>query len=62
MTREIVFKTNRRPLCTSLIEKRLKLTMPGYGSYMLARVHAFKALGVSFGEYRLLMRRLGIKP
>jgi hypothetical protein len=23
---------------------------------MLARVHAFKALGVSFGEYRLLMR------
>ncbi len=56
VTREIVFKTNRRPLCTSLIEKRLKLTMPGYGSYMLARVHAFKALGVSFGEYRLLMR------
>ena len=56
VTREIVFKTNRRPLCTSLIEKRLKLTMPGYGSYMLARVHAFKALGVNFGEYRLLMR------
>ena len=56
VTREIVFKTNRRPLCTSLIEKRLKLTMPGYGSYMLARVHAFKSLGVGFGEYRLLMR------
>lgn len=55
-TREIVFKTNRRPLCTSLIEKRLALTMAGYGSYMLARVHAFKALGVNFGEYRLLMR------
>lgn len=56
VTREIVFKTNRRPLCTSLIEKRLALTMAGYGSYMLARVHAFKALGVNFGEYRLLMR------
>jgi hypothetical protein len=56
VTREIVFKTDRRPLCTSLIEKRLKLKTPGYGSYMLARVHAFKALGVGFGDYRLLMR------
>ncbi len=56
VTREIVFKTNRRPLCTSLIEKRLALKTPGYGSYMLARVEAFKALGVGFGEYRLLMR------
>ena len=56
VTREIVFKTNRRPLCTSLIEKRLALTMAGYGSYLLARVHAFKSLGVDFGEYRLLMR------
>lgn len=52
--REIVFKTNRRPLCTSLIEKRLKLKKPGYGSYMLARVYAFKELGVSFGDYKLL--------
>lgn len=56
VTREIVFKTNRRPLCTSLIEKRLALKTPGYGSYMLARVEAFKALGVGFVEYRLLMR------
>ncbi|MDD4101134.1 MAG: hypothetical protein PHU80_00700, partial [Kiritimatiellae bacterium] len=55
VTREIVFKTNRRPLCSSLIEKRLALKKAGYGSYMLARVHAFKALGVDFGEYRLLM-------
>ncbi len=53
-TREIVFKTNRRPLCTSLIEKRLAQKTSGYGSYMLARVEAFKALGVGFGEYRLL--------
>jgi len=56
VTREIVFKTNRMPLCTSLVEKRLKLRTPGYGSYMLARVQAFKSLGVNFGEYRLLMR------
>jgi hypothetical protein len=56
VTREIVFKTDRRPLCTSLIEKRLALKTPGYGSYMLARVEASKALGVDFGEYRLLMR------
>ena len=55
VTREIVFKTNRSPLCSSLIEKRLALKKAGYGSYMLARVHAFKALGVGFGEYRLLM-------
>lgn len=56
VTREIEFKTNRRPLCARMIEKRLKLPTPGYGSYLLARVHAFKALGVSFGEYRLLVR------
>jgi hypothetical protein len=30
--------------------------MRSYGSYMLARVQAFKSLGVNFGEYRLLMR------
>lgn len=52
--REVVFKTNRRPLCVSLIEKQLKLNRPGYGSYMLARVYAFKELGVNFGEYKLL--------
>ncbi|MDD2455656.1 MAG: hypothetical protein PHE10_04920 [Kiritimatiellae bacterium] len=57
VTREIVFKTNRRPLCSSLIEKRLALKKAGYGSYMLARVEAFKALGVGFGEYRLLTRQ-----
>ncbi|MDA3927247.1 MAG: hypothetical protein PF904_21460 [Kiritimatiellae bacterium] len=55
-TREIVFKTNRRPLCTSLIEKRLASQNPGYGSYLLARVHAFKSLGINIGEYRLLTR------
>ena len=56
VTRQVEFKTNRRPLCTSRIEKRLKLRRRGYGSYLLARVHAFQALGVNLGEYRLLMR------
>ena len=54
VTREIEFKTNHRPLCTRWIEKRLKLPKPGYGSYLLARVHAFKEIGVDIGEYRLL--------
>lgn len=55
-TREIQFKTNRRPLCASFIEKRLAQNKPGYGNYMLARVEGFKALGMSLGNYRLLMR------
>ena len=54
VTREVEFKTNRRPLCTSRIEKRLKEDRRGYGSYLMARVYAFKALGVKLGEYRLL--------
>ena len=57
VTREVVFKTNRRPLCTSMIEKQLALKTPDYGKYMLARVEAFKALGVDFGEYRPLAQR-----
>jgi len=55
-TREIVFKTDRRPVCTSLIEKRLASQKKGYGSYLLTRVHAFKSLGIDIGEYRLLTR------
>ncbi|MFA7173583.1 MAG: hypothetical protein WC340_09240 [Kiritimatiellia bacterium] len=56
-TREIVYKTNRRPLLTSMIEKRLARHTPGYGNYVLARVQAFKALGINLGEYRLLTRQ-----
>ena len=56
-TREIVYKTNRGPLEHSLVEKRLSRATKGYGSYMLARVQAFKALGVALSEYRLLRRR-----
>lgn len=57
-TREIVYKTNRGPLERSLVEKRLSRATKGYGSYMLARVQAFKALGVALSEYRLLRRRV----
>lgn len=56
-TREIVYKTNRRPLPMSLVEKRLSRTGHDYGSYVLSRVEAFKALGVGLGNYRLLRRR-----
>ncbi|MGN0852797.1 MAG: hypothetical protein ACI4Q3_05420 [Kiritimatiellia bacterium] len=56
-TREVVYKTNRRPLTSSLVEKRLARPGQGYGSYVIARVHAFKALGVHLPEFRLLRRR-----
>lgn len=56
-TREIVYKTNRRPLVTSLVEKRLAHPGRGYGSYVLARTQAFKSLGVNLPDYRLLRRR-----
>lgn len=56
VTREIVYKTNRMPLPGRLIEKRLAHAMSGYGSYMLARVVAYKELGVAFGTYHLLAR------
>ena len=56
-TREVVYKTNRGPLEHSLVEKRLSRAAKDYGSYMLARVGAFKALGVALSEYRLLRRR-----
>jgi hypothetical protein len=57
-TREIVYKTNRRPLEQSLIEKRLSSGRAGYGSYMLARIGALTSLGIALSEnYRLLRRR-----
>ena len=58
-TREIVYKTNRRPIEQSLVEKRLSSGRSGYGSYMLARIGALKSLGIALSEnYRLLRRRL----
>ena len=51
-TREIVFKTNRSPVEVSKIEKRLSMARNGYASYMLARIEAFKALGVALSRPR----------
>ena len=56
-TREIVYKTNRRPLENSLIEKRLSRSRRGYASYMLSRVGALRSLGVSLSDYYLMLRR-----
>ncbi len=55
-TREIVFKTNRRPVCMRLIEKRLAHHGTGYANYMLARVQGLQSLGVAYGNHYLLAR------
>jgi hypothetical protein len=55
-TREISFKTNRRPLERALIEKALSHSSKGYAGYMLSRVEGFRALGVGIGTYRVLRR------
>ena len=56
-TREIVFKTNCRPLPSSFVEKRLSSSRDGYGAYVLARIECFKAIGVALPDYRLLRHR-----
>ena len=53
-TREIVFKTNCRPLTRSFVEKSLSSVTDGYGAYVLARIEGFKAIGVNLPDYRLL--------
>ena len=58
-TREIVFKTMWSPLPRRLVEKRLARRSTGYGAYTLARIEAFRALGVSYGRHRLLARSDG---
>jgi hypothetical protein len=58
-TREIDFKTNRRPIPTRLIEKRLAHHGTGYANYMLVRVQAFQSLGVAYGNHHLLTRHDG---
>lgn len=59
-TREVVYKTNRGPVERSFVEKRLSRAAKGYSGYMLARVQAFKALGISLSDYRVLKRRAGV--
>lgn len=56
-TREIVFKTNCRPLVSAFVEKRLSRSDSGYGAYVLARVEGFKSIGLKLPEYRLLRHR-----
>ena len=56
-TREVVYKTNRRPLENSLVEKRLSQSTPGYSSYMLARIGALRSLGVSLSDFYLMLKR-----
>lgn len=58
-SREIEFKTSLRPVTRKLIEKRLAQRGIEYAHYMLARVQAFQALGVSFGRHHLLQRSDG---
>ena len=58
-TREIVYKTMWSPLPNRLVEKRLARRSTGYGAYTLARIEAFRALGVSYGRHRLLARSDG---
>lgn len=56
-TREIVYKTNRRPLESSMIEKRLSRGGRGYSSYMLSRIGALRSLGVALSDYYLLLKQ-----
>lgn len=56
-TREIEFKTSLHPVSRKLIEKRLAQRGIEYATYMLVRVQAFQALGVSFGSHHLLQRQ-----
>ena len=56
-TREVVYKTNLRPLTTSLVEKRLSRSGEGYGEYVLARIGALRGLGVSLSDFYLMLKR-----
>ena len=58
-TREVVYKTEWNPLPIRVIEKRLALKSTGYGAYTIARTHAFRALGIAFGQHRMLARQDG---
>ncbi len=58
-TREVEYKTDRRPITTRLIEKRLAYQGTAYANYMLVRVQAFQSLGVAYGNHHLLARHDG---
>ena len=56
-TREVVYKTNRRPIEYAFVEKRLSSAAVGYSAYMLSRVGALRALGVTLSDYYHLLKR-----
>lgn len=55
-TREIVYKTSRRPLEDSLVEKRLAGSGRGYSSYLLSRIGALRSLGIGLSDYYQLLK------
>ena len=56
-TREVVYKTNRNPLETSLVEKRLSRATRGYSAYILSRIGALRSLGIALSDFYLMLRR-----
>ena len=55
-TREIVYKTSRRPLENSLVEKRLAGSGKGYSSYLLSRIGGLRSLGIALSDYYQLLK------
>ena len=55
-TREVVYKTNLRPLEASLVEKGLSISRRGYSDYMLARIGALRAMGIGLSSYYKLLK------
>lgn len=58
-TREIVAKTNRRPVPVSFIQKRLGSVRAGYADYVLTRANVFCALGADYPAFQLLAASAG---
>ena len=56
-TREVVYKTNLRPLENGLIEKRLSRATEGYGAYMLARIGVLRGLGLTLSDFYNVLKR-----
>ena len=57
LTREVVYKTNRSPIETSLVEKRLSRSARGYAAYVLSRIGALRSLGIALSDFYLMLRR-----
>ena len=55
-TREIVYKTNLRPLESALVEKQLSSRRKGYASYLVARIGAMRSLGIGLSDYYQVLK------